>query len=99
MIQRFSRRLFWCCCSGWTLVPALSNFRPGGSIEIDDEHEHERMIYILDGTFELAFPGEAPTRLRTGEGATFHSVGRYRITNVGRGQRHIIAVRVHPEPQ
>ena len=41
------------------------------------------MIYILEGTFELVFPGEPPTRLRTGEGATFHSVGRYRITNVG----------------
>ena len=57
------------CGARWTLVPALSNFRPGGSIEIDDEHEHERMIYILDGTFELVFPGETPTRLRTGEGA------------------------------
>ena len=48
------------CGARWTLVPALSSFRPGGSIEIDDEHEHERMIYILDGTFELVFPGEPP---------------------------------------
>ena len=85
------------CGARWTLVPTLSNFRPGGSIEIDDEHEHERMIYILDSTFELVFPGEAPTRLRTGEGATFHSVGRYRITNVGRGQGRVLAVRVHPD--
>ena len=61
------------CGARWTLVPTLTNFRPGGSIEIDDEHEHERMIYVLDSTFELVFPGEAPTRLRTGEGATFHS--------------------------
>ena len=87
------------CGARWTLVPALSSFRPGGSIEIDDEHEHERMIYILDGTFDLVFPGEAPTRLRTGEGATFHSVGRYRITNVGRGQGRVLGVRVHPEPR
>ena len=86
------------CGARWTLVPALSSFRPGGSIEIDDEHEHERMIYILDGTFELVFPGETPTRLRSGEGATFHSAGRYRITNVGRGQGRILGVRVHPEP-
>jgi transcriptional regulator with XRE-family HTH domain len=86
------------CGARWTLVPTLSSFRPGGSIEIDEEHTHERMIYILDGTFELAFPGEAPTRLRAGEGATFHSMGRYRITNVGRGQGHVLAVRVHPEP-
>ena len=85
------------CGARWTLVPTLSSFRPGGSIEIDDEHEHERMIYILDSIFELVFPGEAPTRLRTGEGATFHSVGRYRITNVGRGQGRALAVRVHPD--
>jgi transcriptional regulator with XRE-family HTH domain len=87
------------CGARWTLVPALSSFRAGGSIEIDDEHEHERMIYILDGTFELAFPDEAPIRLRAGEGATFHSVGRYRLTNVGRGQGRVLGVRVHPEPQ
>jgi uncharacterized cupin superfamily protein len=55
------------------------------------------MIYVLDGTFELVFPGEPPTRLRTGEGASFHSAGRYRITNVGRGQGRVLAVRVHPE--
>jgi len=42
------------CGARWTIVPTLSSFRPGGRIEIDDEHEHERMIYILDGTFELA---------------------------------------------
>jgi hypothetical protein len=83
----------------WTIVPTLSSFRPAGSVEIDDEHEHERMIYILDGTFELVFPGEAPIRLRSGEGATFHSVGRYRVTNVGRGQGRVLVVRVHPEPQ
>lgn len=86
------------CGARWTLVPSLSSFRPGGSIEIDDEHEHERMIYVVEGTLELVFPGEAPTRLRTGEGATFHSVGRYRITNVGKGQGRVLAVRVHPEP-
>jgi transcriptional regulator with XRE-family HTH domain len=86
------------CGARWTLVPALSSFRPAGSIEIDDEHEHERMLYILEGTFELVFPGEAPTRLRVGEGVTFHSVGQYRLTNVGRGQGRVLAVRVHPEP-
>lgn len=87
------------CGARWTLVPSLSSFRPGGSIKIDDEQKHERMIYILDGTFELAFPDETPTRLRTGEGAIFHSVGRYRITNVGRGQGHLLGVRMHPETQ
>jgi transcriptional regulator with XRE-family HTH domain len=85
------------CGARWTLVPILSSFRPGGSIEIDDEHEHERMIYILDGTFELIFPDEPPTRLRNGEGATFNSIGRYRLTNVGRGPGRLLAVRLHPE--
>jgi len=49
-----------------------------------------------DGTIEIAFHGEEPNRLRTGEGAVFHSVGRYRITNVGRGQGRILGVRMHP---
>ena len=56
------------------------------------------MIYILGGAFELFFPGEAPTSRRTGEGASFHSLGRYRITHVGRGQGRVLGVRVHPEP-
>lgn len=86
------------CGARWTIVPTLTSFRPGGSIEIDDEHEHERMIYVLEGAFELVFPDEAATRLRSGEGATFHSVGRYRITNVGRGEGRILGVRVHVEP-
>jgi transcriptional regulator with XRE-family HTH domain len=80
------------CGARWTLVPIMTIFHPGGSIEIDDEHEHERMIYVLEGTFELAFEGEAPTRLRAGEGASFHSTGRYRITNVGRGQGRILGI-------
>lgn len=83
----------------WTLVPALSRYQPGGSIEVNDEHEHERMIYVLEGTFELAFPDEPPIRLRSGEGATFHSVGRHRITNVGRGQGRVLVIRMHPEPR
>jgi len=86
------------CGARWTLVPILSSFRPGGSIEIEDEQEHERMIYVLEGAFELVFPGEAPIRLRSGEGAIFHSAGRYRITNVGRGQSRALGVRMHPEP-
>jgi hypothetical protein len=63
------------CGARWTLIPALSNFRPGGSIEIDDEHEHERMIYIVEGTFELSSlvkhqpayaPGKAPPSTASG---------------------------------
>ena len=80
------------------LVPALSIFRPGGSIEIDDEHEHERLIFVLEGTFELAVQGDPPIRLRTGEGAAFNGVYRYRITNVGRDQGRLLGVRVHPQP-
>jgi transcriptional regulator with XRE-family HTH domain len=82
----------------WILVPALSIFRPGGSVEIDDEHEHERIMFVLEGAFELAFRGEAPTRLRSGEGAAFRSVRPYRITNVGRSQGRMLGVRMHPQP-
>jgi transcriptional regulator with XRE-family HTH domain len=81
----------------WVLVPILSVFQPGGSIEIDDEHEHERVVFVLEGTFELAFQGEAPTRLRRGEGVAFHSVHRYRITNVGHGQGRLLGIRMHAQ--
>jgi transcriptional regulator with XRE-family HTH domain len=84
------------CGARWILDPMLGIFRPGGSIEIDTEHEHERLIFVLEGTFELAFHGEAPTRLRRGEGAAFHSVHRHRITNVGPGHGRVLGVRMHP---
>jgi transcriptional regulator with XRE-family HTH domain len=83
----------------WTLVPLLSIFQPAGSIEIDDEHEHERVIFVLEGTFELAFRDETPNRLRAGEGAAFHSIRTYRITNVGRHQGRLLSIRLHPQAQ
>jgi transcriptional regulator with XRE-family HTH domain len=83
----------------WILVPMLAVFEPGGSIEINDEHERERMVLVLEGTFVLAFQGQAPIRLRSGEGAAFRSAGPYRVTNAGRGPGRILGVRMHTQPQ
>jgi transcriptional regulator with XRE-family HTH domain len=82
----------------WTLLPTLGVHQPGGSVEVDDAHERESMVFVLEGTFELAFEGEAPVRLRRGEGAIYRSVTRYRFTNVGRGRGRVLAVGLHPEP-
>lgn len=83
----------------WILDPILSIFRPGGSVQIETEHEHERLVFVLEGTFELAFQDEATTRLRRGEGAAFHSVHRYRITNVGPGDGRVLGISMQPQPR
>jgi transcriptional regulator with XRE-family HTH domain len=85
--------------SRWILDPILSVFQRGGTVRIETEHEHERLIFILEGTFELAFQDEATTRLRRGEGAAFHSVHRYRITNVGTGEGRVLGIGMHPQPE
>jgi transcriptional regulator with XRE-family HTH domain len=81
----------------WTLVPMLGVHEPGGGVEVNDVHEREAMLFVLDGTFELVFERNPPVRLKRGEGAIYRSVATYRVTNVGRQRGRILAIGLHPQ--
>jgi transcriptional regulator with XRE-family HTH domain len=82
----------------WTLVPVLAVHQPGGAgVEVDDAHEREALLFVLDGSFELAFDGRDPIRLRKGEGAVYRSVAPYRLRNTGKRPGRILAVGLHPQ--
>lgn len=81
----------------WSFLANVSVHQPGASVEVDIEREREAMVFILEGTFELAFDGEAPIRLRRGEGATYRRVSRYRFTNVGSGRGRVLGIRLRAE--
>lgn len=81
----------------WQIIPALGVHQPGGTVEIDEPHGRETMVFVLDGTFELAFADEPPTRIREGEGAIYLATRPYRCTNVGSGTGRLLAVVLHPE--
>ncbi|HEY1777071.1 MAG TPA: XRE family transcriptional regulator [Solirubrobacteraceae bacterium] len=80
----------------WALAPMLGAYRPGGSVEVDDVHNRESLLFVLEGTFELAFAGEPPIRLVRGEGAIHRSTETHRVTNIGDTPGRLLAVRMHP---
>jgi transcriptional regulator with XRE-family HTH domain len=84
--------------SRWTLVPMLGVHQPGGGVQVEDVHERESLVFVLEGTFELEFTGGTPVRLRRGEGAIYRSVAPYRFTNVGQRRGRVLAVGLHPSP-
>lgn len=80
----------------WTVVPVLAIHEPGGpGIEVNDEHEREALVFVLDGTFELTFEEREPIRLRKGEGAVYRSFAPYRLRNVSKRIGRILAVGLH----
>jgi transcriptional regulator with XRE-family HTH domain len=76
----------------WTFLSNLSVHRPGASVEVDVGREREAMVFVLEGTFEIAFDGEEPIRLRRGEGVTYRRVARYRFTNVGSARGRVLGI-------
>jgi hypothetical protein len=84
--------------SRWAFVPMLGVHQPGGGVEVDDVHEREAMVFVLEGTFELEFVGRNPVRLHRGEGAIYRSVAPYRFTNVGKRLGRVLALGLHPPP-
>ena len=85
--------------SRWTLLTVLSIYQPGGEIQINDIDEHESMLFVLQGSFELELAGRKPVRLRRGEGAIYRTVSPYRLRNVSTRTGRILAVGVrHPPP-
>ncbi|MGO9821798.1 MAG: helix-turn-helix domain-containing protein [Solirubrobacteraceae bacterium] len=80
----------------WTVVPVLAIHEPGGpGIEVNDEHEREALLFVLEGTFELTFEEREPIRLRKGEGAVYRSFAPYRVRNVSKRIGRILAVGLH----
>jgi transcriptional regulator with XRE-family HTH domain len=81
----------------WGLVPMIGVYQPGGTVEVEQAHEHEGLLFVLDGSFELAFTGEQPVRIKRGEGAIYRTATSFRVTNVSRARGRLLAVRLHPE--
>jgi transcriptional regulator with XRE-family HTH domain len=80
----------------WTVVPVLAIHQPGGpGIEVDDKHEREALVFVLDGTFELTFDEREPIRLRKGEGVVYRSFAPYRLRNVSKRVGRILAIGLH----
>ena len=80
----------------WTVVPVLAIHQPGGpGVEVNDVHEREALLFVLDGTFELTFDQREPIRLRKGEGAVYRSFAPYRLRNVSKRVGRVLAVGLH----
>lgn len=80
--------------SRWTLVPLLSVPQPGGGRQVNDIVEHESVLFVLDGTFEIQLADREPIRLGPGEGVIYRSVAPYRVTNVGKRTGRMLGIGV-----
>jgi transcriptional regulator with XRE-family HTH domain len=83
----------------WTLVPLLSVHQAGSQGQINDIGEHEAMLFVLEGTYEIALAGHEPVRLQAGEGVLYLSVAPYRITNVGDRPGRMLGIGLRQPPQ
>jgi transcriptional regulator with XRE-family HTH domain len=79
----------------WDLVPLLAIFEKGGAIETESTTDREVFVFVLEGTFEISFGVNPPTRVHAGEGAVYRSMHPYSVRNVGRGQGRMLALTTH----
>jgi transcriptional regulator with XRE-family HTH domain len=79
------------------MVASLNVYAPGAAVVIADAQEREAIFFVLGGTFELGFEGDAPTVLSQGEGISLLSTRPYRIRNAGKDPGRILAMGVHPQ--
>jgi transcriptional regulator with XRE-family HTH domain len=84
--------------SQWTLIPLLTVHQPGGGGRITDIGEHESVLFVLDGIFEIQLADREPVRLRRGEGVIYRSVAPYRVTNVSKRKGRILGIGVRQAP-
>lgn len=76
----------------WTLVPVLSVYQPGGAVRLNDPKEHETLLFVLAGTFEIQFASRETARLKAGNGVIYCGIAAYHITNVSNRAGRILAV-------
>jgi transcriptional regulator with XRE-family HTH domain len=85
----------------WALSPRVSEYEPGGTIEVGEGeqaaremfHHHELFIYVVAGTFEITVGGEEPVRVGRGDAVLVRD-GADRVVNVGRRPGRLLVVGV-----
>jgi transcriptional regulator with XRE-family HTH domain len=82
----------------WTLLPGLAVHQPSSNIEISHADDHETILFVLEGTFELEIAGCKPVRLRRGEGVIHRNIASYRVRNVSRGIGRMLGISLRRHP-
>lgn len=85
----------------WALSPRVSEYEPGGTIEVGEGeqaaremfHHHELFIYVVAGTFELTVHDQEPVRVARGDAVLIRD-GADRVVNVGRRTGRLLVVGV-----
>ncbi|MBS1861009.1 MAG: helix-turn-helix domain-containing protein [Actinobacteria bacterium] len=85
----------------WALSPRVSEYEPGGTIEVGEGeqtaremlHHHELFIYVVVGTFEITVHGQEPVRVARGDAVLVRD-GADRVVNVGRRRGRVLVVGV-----
>jgi transcriptional regulator with XRE-family HTH domain len=76
----------------WGLVPIFAVFDEGGVVRSESGSDREVFVFVLEGTFEIAFGSNPATRVAAGEGAVYLSLRPYTVRNVGLGQGRMLAL-------
>src|SRR5580692_4208716 len=87
--------------SRWQLQPRISEYEPGGTVDIAEGeqavremlHHHELFIYVIAGTFEITAHGEEPVKVKAGDSVLVRD-GADHVINVGRGKGRLVVVGV-----
>jgi transcriptional regulator with XRE-family HTH domain len=75
----------------WSLSASVAVYAPGGQLDVDGRQPREVLVFVLEGTFEIAFGADEPTRITRGEGAIYRTTTSFRITNVGDTEARLLA--------
>jgi transcriptional regulator with XRE-family HTH domain len=86
----------------WQLSPRVSDYEPGGTIEIaggeqaarEILHHRELFIYVITGTFEITVHDEEPVTLSRGDAMLIRD-GADRVVNTGRRPGRFVVVGVN----
>ncbi len=85
----------------WQLSPRVTDYEPGGTIEVaggeqaarEILHHRELFIYVVTGTFEVTVHDEEPVTLSRGDAVLIRD-GADRVSNTGRRAGRLLIVGV-----